>query len=141
MSCTAQHGISHPFPHRWCTRAGRTVIVLGMLPALFGGGTSVTVLALVAFATLGLLMAVGVRRAAQGAPKRPARPVRAAAALITDALVLLIASGLVIGAQLSGGSGAVLFSTGGLFTMAGFLGLCVVHHCAHRGSRRRARRY
>ncbi|MCX4826649.1 hypothetical protein OG883_44215 [Streptomyces sp. NBC_01142] len=141
MSCTAQHGIAQSFPHRWCTRVGRTVLVVGMIPALFGGGANVTVLALAAFAALGLLMVVGALRAARSAPKHPLRPVRAAVALTTDVLVLLIAAGLVLGAQLGGGSGAVLFSSGGLVTMAGFLALCTVHHFAHRRSHRRPRRY
>ena len=141
MSCPAQHGIAQSFPHRWCTLVGRTVLVVGMVPALFGGGASVTVLAVAAFAALGLLMVAGALRAARRAPKRHIRPVRAAVALTTDALVLLIAAGLVIGAQLGGGSGSVLFSSGGLVTMAGFLALCTVHHFAHRRSHRRARRY
>ncbi|MFF9436703.1 hypothetical protein ACF1BP_23555 [Streptomyces sp. NPDC014735] len=139
MSCTAQHGIAQSFPHRWCTLVGRTVLVVGMVPALFGGGTAVTVLALAAFATLGLLMVITAKRAARSGPKQQVRPVRAAVALTTDVLVLLIAAGLVLGAQLGGGSGAVLFSSGGLVTMASFLALCTVHHFAHRRSHRRAR--
>ncbi|KOU43615.1 hypothetical protein [Streptomyces sp. WM6378] len=137
MSCTAQHGIAQTFPHRWCTLVGRSVLVVGVLPALFGGGANVTVLALVALAVLGLLMMAGALRATRRAPKRPIRPARAAVALTTDVLVLLIAAGLIIGAQLGGGSGSVLFSSGGVITVTAFLALCAVHHVAHR----RARRY
>ncbi|MFD4526598.1 hypothetical protein ACFWP7_22235 [Streptomyces sp. NPDC058470] len=141
MSCTAQHGIAQSFPHRWCTPVSRSVLVLGLLPALFSGSANITALALVAFAILGLLMVVGAMRSAHRAPKHHIRPVRATVALTTDVLLLLIAAGLVIGAQLGGGSGAVLFSSGGVITMTGFLALCTVHHVAHRRSHRRARRY
>ncbi|WP_127453056.1 hypothetical protein [Streptomyces sp. B29(2018)] len=140
MSCPARHGVVQSFPHRWCTLVGRTVLIAGMVPALFGGGLNVTVLALTALAGLGLLMVVGARRAARRATKYSVRPVRATVALTTDVLVLLIAAGLVAGAQLGGGSGGTL-SSGGLVAMAGFLGLCAVHHVAHRRSHRHARRY
>ncbi|WP_331746236.1 hypothetical protein OG923_32935 (plasmid) [Streptomyces halstedii] len=140
MSCPARHGVVQSFPHRWCTLVGRTVLIAGMVPALFGGGLNVTVLALTALAGLGLLMVVGARRAARRAPKHSVTPVPATVALTTDVLVLLIAAGLVTGAQLGGGSGGALPS-GGAVAMAGFLGLCAVHHFAHRRSHRRARRY
>ncbi|KFG71505.1 hypothetical protein [Streptomyces mutabilis] len=140
MSCPAQHSVVQSFPHRWCTLAGRTVLIAGMVPALFGGGPNVTVFTLIALAALGLLMVVGARRATRRAPKHSLGPVRAAVALSTDLLVLLIAAGLVAGAQLGGGSGASL-SFGGTVTVAAFLGLCTLHHFAHRRSHRRARRY
>ncbi|MET9779329.1 hypothetical protein ABZ023_34670 [Streptomyces sp. NPDC006367] len=140
MSCPAQSGIVQSFPHRWCTLAGRTVLIAGMVPALFGGGPNVTAFTLITLAALGLLMVFGARRAARRAPKRSIGRVRAAVALTSDVLVLLIAAGLLAGAQLGGGSGASL-SSDGVVTMAGFLGLCAVHHFAHRRSHRRARRY
>ncbi|MEU4082615.1 hypothetical protein [Streptomyces venezuelae] len=140
MSCPAQYGIVQSFPHRWCTLVGRTVLLAGMVPALFGGGPTLAVFTLIALAALGLLMVVGARRAARRAPKHSIGRARATVALVTDVLVLLIAAGLLAGAQLGGGSGASL-SSGGMVTMAAFLGLCTVHHFAHRRSHRRARRY
>ncbi|MEW1760324.1 hypothetical protein AB0393_27920 [Streptomyces cyaneofuscatus] len=141
MSCTARHGIAQPFPHRWCPLVARIAVAGGMIPALFGGGTGATVFALAVFAAVGLLMTVGYLRAPQGAPKQRMSSARAAVALTSDILMWLIAVGLVIGAQLGGGSGAVLFSSGGVITMTSFLALCAVQHFAHRHTRRRSRRY
>ncbi|WP_329020379.1 hypothetical protein [Streptomyces sp. NBC_01601] len=140
MSRTGAPSVARTFPHRWCPLFGRTVIAAGMVPALFAGATGVTLLALAAIAVLGLLMtAVALR--SRHRSKAHARPVRAAVAFTTDVLVLLVAAGLLIGAQLGGSGAPAILTTGnGLAVVAGFLALCAVHHVAHRHPRRSRRR-
>ncbi|WP_327359749.1 hypothetical protein [Streptomyces sp. NBC_01304] len=142
MSCTADHSLAQTFPHRWCTLLGKTVIVTGMLPALFGGMASVTLLALAALGILGLLMvAVALKSRRRAAPRRRARKGRGLAALTADVLVLLVAAGLLIGALIggSGDSPTILTSSSGSTVFAGFLALCAVHHLTHRFAHRRRR--
>ncbi|MCX4784131.1 MULTISPECIES: hypothetical protein [unclassified Streptomyces] len=138
MSCPT-HSVAQTFPHRWCTLLGRTVIVAGLLPALFGGATAVMLLALAALAALGLLMVAGAFSARRSA-KPGVRPGRAVAALTADVLVLLVAAGLLIGALIGGSGASILSSPHGLAVVAGFLALCAVHHLTHRRSRRSRRR-
>lgn len=121
------------FPHRWCTSVGRTAALMGVLPALFGGGASVMLLALALVGGLGALMLVCALHDSRSGARLPARAVFA---LATDALLLLMAAGLLIGALLASGT-PLLSASGAAVLLIGFTALCTVHHVAHRRSRRR----
>lgn len=124
-----------PFPHRWCTSVGRLVVVAGVLPALFGGAASVMLLALVLVGGLGALMLACALHEGRSGHHRPAR---AAFALTTDALLVLVATGLLLGALLAGtGTAPLLSASGAAAFLAGFAALCTLQHLAHRRSHRR----
>ncbi|MFF8994479.1 hypothetical protein ACF09H_32055 [Streptomyces sp. NPDC014983] len=126
---------ARPFPHRWCTSVGRTVVVAGVLPALFGGATSVMLLALALVSGLGALMLTCALHESRSGHHRPAR---AAFALTTDALLVLVAAGLLLGALFAGTDTAPLLSASGAAGfLAGFVALCALQHLAHRRSHRR----
>ncbi|MFF9785639.1 hypothetical protein [Streptomyces nigrescens] len=135
MSC--KHSVTQAFPHRWCTVLIRTVLVAGLLPALFAGAANVMLLALAALFTLSLLMVASAMRATRRGARHRVRPVRAVLALTTDALLVLIATGLLIGALIGDGTGSVISSSAGGSTLLGLLTLCAIHHVAHRRPRRR----
>ncbi|MEO3976690.1 hypothetical protein [Streptomyces sp. CAU 1734] len=123
------------FPHRWCTSVGRPVLVAGVLPALFGGATSVMLLALVLVGGLGALMLTCALHEGHTDHHRPAR---AGFALATDALLVLVAAGLLLGALLASTGTAPLLSAGDtVMFLAGFAILCALQHLSHRHSHRR----
>ncbi|WP_432156038.1 hypothetical protein [Streptomyces sp. bgisy153] len=126
---------ARPFPHRWCTSVSRLIVAAGVLPALFGGAASVMLLALVLVGGLGALMLTCALHEGRSGHQRPAR---AAFALTTDALLLLVTSGLLLGALAASTGTAPLMSASGAATiLAGFAALCTLQHLAHRRSHRR----
>ncbi|MFJ3182367.1 hypothetical protein ACIPJN_28825 [Streptomyces sp. NPDC086796] len=128
---------ARPFPHRWCTSVGRLVVIAGVLPALFGGATSVMLLALVLIGGLGALMLACALHEGRSGHHRTAR---AAFALTTDALLILVAAGLLLGALLASTGTTPLLSAGDTaMFLAGFATLCALQHLSHRRSHRRRR--
>ncbi|MYZ40621.1 hypothetical protein GT002_37360, partial [Streptomyces sp. SID4917] len=124
-----------PFPHRWCTSVGRLVVVAGVLPALFGGAASVMLLALVLVGGLGALMLACALHEGRTGHHQPAR---AAFALTADALLVLVAAGLLLGALFaSTGTAPLLSASEAAAFLAGFAALCALQHLTHRRSRRR----
>jgi hypothetical protein len=98
-------------------------------------------LTLAVFAGLGLLMVAAAMLGGRN-PRRPARPSHGSAARFTDALIILVGSGLLIGALAGNGSTPPpVTSTAGSSLVWVLLTLCVVHHIVHRCTRRRTRRY
>ncbi|MDX3694973.1 hypothetical protein PV726_32470 [Streptomyces europaeiscabiei] len=139
MSYHARHPRS--FAHRWCTPAAYTAVLVGLLPALFGGATAVMLLTLAVFAGLGLLMVTAAMLGGRN-PRRRARQPHSSAARLSDAAIILVGSGLLIGALAGSGETPPSVTSGpGSSLVWALLALCVVHHLAHRRAHRRSRRY
>jgi hypothetical protein len=95
---------------------------------------------LAAFAGLGLLMVTAAMLGGRN-PRRARQP-HSSAARLTDTLIILVGSGLLIGALAGNGSTPpAVTSTAGSSLVWVLLALCVVHHIVHRRTRRRSRRY
>ncbi|WP_217226058.1 hypothetical protein [Streptomyces anulatus] len=126
------------FPHRWCTSVGRLAVVAGVLPALFGGAAPVMLLALILVGGLGALM---LTCALHEGPTGHHQPARAAFALTSDALLVLVACGVLLGALLASTGDTPLLSAGDtVMFLAGFAILCALQHLSHRRSHHRRRR-